>query len=187
MKTIIQKLISMLLCAALLLGCSAALAEEKTDLATINIHGAFSLKGTLAEGYKFSIIEQDSLRMIGLISSEDLTKPVLTLSIAFDESYADVERLNDLSDDELALIEEGFRKDSDVSIEYTETLLGTKLMKVTEVGDDLDYVDFYTIYLGHSIDLVLHAGPEAQDGALTQEQVDLCIRFLSDLDFISAE
>ena len=182
-----KKLISLLLCAALLLSACAALAEEKTDLVTININGAVSLKGNLPEGYKFTIVEQDTLHMIGWIASEDLTKPVLQLSVAYDESYYGVEKMNDLSEEELALIEEGFRKDSDVSIEYTETSLGTKLIKVTEIGNDPDYVDFYSIYLGHSIDLVLVAGPEAEDPALTQDQVDMCVRFLSDLDFVPAE
>ena len=186
-----KKLIALILCAALALSCAAALAEaapEKEEIVTINMNGAFALKGLLPEGYKWTLnSDSTSEQMLGMFSTDDLTRPVLQLSIALDDSYGDVERLNDLSDEELQVLEETFRYDSTVEISYTETSYGTKLMVVKETGSDRDYVDFFTIYKGHMIDLVLLPGREAEDPTITQEQVDTCIKLLSDLDFVPVE
>ena len=182
-----KKMLSVLLCVMLLTGCGAASAEDKTDLVSINIHGAFALRGRIPEGYKFTLTESDNLFIRGRIASEDPAKPVMQLSVAFDESYADVERMNELSDGDLAVLEETFRADSTVEISYSQTSLGTKLMVVREVGSDRDYVDFFSIYKGHSIDLVLVAGPGAEDPSLSREQIEMSIAFLSDLDFVPAE
>ena len=44
--------------------------------------------------------------IIASVTSDDITKPQMYLSIAYDELYGDVERMNDLSDDDLAVLEE---------------------------------------------------------------------------------
>jgi opacity protein-like surface antigen len=186
-----KKLIALILCAALALSCAAALAEaapEKEDIVTINMNGAFALKGLLPEGYKWALDPNStSEQMLGAFSTDDLTRPILQLSIALDDTYGDVERLNDLSDEELQILEDTYRYDSTVEISYTETAHGTKLMVVREVGTDRDYVAFFTIYKGHMIDLVLVPGMEAEDPTITQEQVDTCVKLLSDLDFVPVE
>ena len=187
-----KKLIALLLCAAVALCCAAACAEEeapaKENLTVISINGVFALEGVLPEGYKFTqSADSDTTHMTGFFDSEDLSKPVMQLSIYADDTIADVERFNDLSDEEVAYWESTFTADSQVEITYTETSLGTKLMVVRETGNDRDYIDFFSIYKGHLIDLVLVAGPEAVDPALTDEQVDMCVKLLSDLDFVPYE
>jgi hypothetical protein len=188
-----KKLLSLLLCLSLVLGCAVALAEtattetvEKSELVPINIHNAFVLRGLIPEGYKFTIIESDDTKLLADISAEDPARPVMQLSIYADEAYADVERFNDLPEEDVKYLEGTFSEDSQVEISYSETSLGTKLMVIREVGNDMDYVDFFSIYKGHMIELVLVPG-RASDGALTQEQIDVCVKLLSELDFVPVE
>ena len=70
-----------------------------------------------------------------------------------------------------------------VEISYMETSHGTKLMVVKESNDGTDYVDFYTIYLGHEMELVLMQQEAMAGTAITEEQTATVIRFLSDLEF----
>ena len=90
-----KKLIALILCAALALSCAAALAEaapEKEEIVTINMNGAFALKGLLPEGYKWTLnSDSTSEQMLGMFSTDDLTRPVLQLSIALDDSYGGVD------------------------------------------------------------------------------------------------
>jgi hypothetical protein len=184
-----KKIISLLLCAILLCGCSA-LAEtagEKSDLVTIDINGRFRLQGILPEGYRFSITSQSDLAMEGVFSSADPAAPEMSLYISFNEIYANVQRLNDLSEEELELIRQGFAEDNDVSFDMAETSLGTKLLVVRETGADRDFLDFYSIYLGHEIELKLVSNNEASGFALTDAQMQMCIKLLSDMDFVPVE
>ena len=69
-----------------------------------------------------------------------------------------------------------------MEISYTETEHGTKLLvaKYTESN----VVIIYTLYEGYEIEFML----SNVDGTeLTSEQIDTCIKFLSDLDFVKIE
>ena len=140
-----KRIILFALCLAMALG-GAAMAEsaEKLTLGTINMNGQFELRCAVPEGYQ--AITEDlgamSDNFLALIRSEDTSKPVMTLSIAFDELLADVDRLNDLDEDALAKIEQTFRNEDEVEITYLETAHGTKLMLIKEVRDTVEYVDF---------------------------------------------
>ena len=186
-----KKLISLILCVILAVSCAAALAEstaEEDNTVTINMHGAFIIKGSLFEGYKWQLsTESTSSQLVGVFVSDDMTAPVMQLSIALDDSYGEVDRLNDLTDEELKALEATYSIDASVEISYTETTHGTKLMVAREVGEDRDFVAFFTIYKGHMIELVLVPGQEAEDPTLTQEQIDYCVQLLSDMEFVPAE
>ena len=72
--------------------------------------------------------------------------------------------------------------DADVEITYTETAYGTKLLVASQA--DKSMVIFYTLYEGYEIEFDL----TMEDGtALTQEQIDTCVKFLSDLDLVFTE
>ena len=174
-----------LLCAAVLLICavSAAAGDLSGDV-TVNIRDRFQLRGKLPEGYQFSIMSQSDLIMEGAVTSDDPEKPVMYLSVSFNESYADVDRLNSLSEAELEQIRQGFSEEYSVSFDMAETALGTKLLVVRETGSDRDFLDFYTIFLGHEIELTLYAGDNAPDHAITDGQIGMCIDFLSALELI---
>ena len=126
-------------------------------------------------------------RIVASILSDDVEKPMLYLSIAYNELYSEVERMNDLSQEELALLEETFTEMNEVEISYKETAYGTKLMVAREVGSDTDFVDILTVYKGYDIEFVMTPNPEAKSQELTDDQVKMCVDFLSELDFVSPE
>ena len=93
-----KKIIAIILGLAMLLCAVSAMAEDKVTLGTVSINGAFRLQSALPEGYKITPLTVTPEQYVALISSEDPAKPAMQLSIAFDEQYADVERLNDMDD-----------------------------------------------------------------------------------------
>ena len=81
------------------------------------------------------------------------------------------------------MIEESFRAEDNVEITYTETAYGTKLMMVKEVADGVEYVDFFTVYKGYSIEFVLLK--DSAEG-LTDHEIEMAVKFLSDMEFVPA-
>ena len=179
-----KKTLAILVFLALVLGC-AAMAEtaEKTYLATVDMNGAFRLQCALPEGYEIEEIESNGAAYIAQFRAEG-DRPLLTLSIAYNDLYSDVFRMNDLDAEAIALIEESFRAEDDVNISYTETAYGTKLMVIQEADGSVDYVDFYSVYLGYEIEIVVVA--QNEDG-LTDEQIQMVVDFLSELDFVAPD
>jgi len=179
-----KKVFAMMLCLALALSCVAGLAEtaEKTNIGTVSVNGAFEARCTLPEGYTMTTEPEENGGLVSRITSEDPTKPVLILSIMFDEMYADVAKLNDLDDEGLAYIESTFTDEYDVEISYTETAYGTKLMVVKEVEGV--FADVYTIYQGYEFEFILIPTQEGGSESLTEEQIQLVIEFLNNLDFV---
>ena len=185
-----KKVIALLLSLTLLLSCAAVFAEnapEKEQLGTINVNGEFNLKCALPEGYRVIVADAQSAHLLATIMSDDPEKPVLILSIAFDEAYANVARMNDLTDEALKGLEATFTEMNDVEISYTETAYGTKLLIAKEVGDDTDFVDILSVYKGYSIEFVMTPNPSAKNQTLTEKQIQMCIDFLSELDFVEAQ
>ena len=180
-----KKMLAILLCLALLLGCAAAMAEttEKTYLATVDMNGAFRLQCTLPEGYETEEIESTKATYIAQFKA-DGNRPLLALSIAYNDLYSDVQRMNDLDAEALALIEESFRKEDEVEISYTETVYGTKLMMIKEIKDTVDYMEFYSIYLGYEVEIAVVSMDD--ENGLTDAQIRMAIDFLSDLDFVAS-
>ena len=159
----------------------------KTDLGVIDINGAFSLQCKMAEGYTIELLKSTSDQMIARVSSEDRNKPVLQLSVGFDEDYAAVERLNDVDDETLAKLEKTFTDvDPMVEISFGDTGLGTRLMIVRMRENGLDYLDFMSIYKGYFVECVMSPSPEAEDKTLSEEQIRMCIDFLTEMDFVPA-
>ena len=184
-----KKMIALLLSLALLSGCFAAVAEnpDKTQLGSITLNGAFKLQCNLPAGYTVQIQEKDSEGLHAVIESEDSLKPVMYLAIEFDELYYDVKRMNDLTEEQLQAIANTFEIDGDeVNITYKETSHGSKLMMATDAQDAVDFVSFISVYVGYMIEFDMLPGQTAE-GGLTEEQIQMCIDFLSDLDFIPVE
>ena len=186
-----KKIIAILLSLALLLGCAAGLAEgteaeaEKHIFGAIRANGEFTLKGVLPEGYKVVPFELSEDSILTRIVSDDPTKPVTALSIAFDESYSDVQRLNDLDDDALAAIEKTFTDtDPYANITYDETAYGTRLLVCRTTSETYDYLTLFSIYKGYCVEFVMTPGREAPEQHLTDEDVANCNVFLSELDFV---
>ena len=177
-----KKLTALLLCLSLTLGCACALADT---LGTINMNGAFMLNGTMPEGYRVASTETlDEGTFVATIVAEDANKPYILPSVAFDEMYADVKRLNDLDAEALAMIESTFGE-YQTEITYTETAQGTKLMMVKEIEGDVDFVDFYTIYEGYEVEFVVMRSETADASAsLSENEIRMAIDFLNDMEFV---
>ncbi len=161
--------------------------SDKEQMGKLTVNGEFALQCQLPEGYTMQFINTLGSKISALITSEDTEKPILQLSIAFDEVFADVERMNDLPQEALKGLEESFSDMNDVEITYMETAYGTKLLVAREVGDDTDFVDILSVYKGYSIEFVMSPNPQAKNQTLTDAQVQMCVDFLSELDFIPAQ
>ena len=180
-----KKALAVLMCLILALGCAAALAEnEKTNLGVINVNGAFTLKCSLPEGDSVEVTELDADGLMAIILPADASKPSMTLIVEFDELYAQVERLNDLSAEDLAAIEATYNEYK-VDFSYGETAYGTKLLIARETGDDEDFVSIFSIYKGYDVEFILTPGEGSS--TLTDAQIQQCIDFLSELDFVAGE
>ncbi len=189
-----KKTIAVLLCLMMLFSC-AAMAEtaavEKESMGSVSVDGAFELKCAIPEGYTLNVLSNENDSVLAMISSEDESKPDLILSIAYNDMYYGVERLNDLDEEARAAIVDSFTEEDQVEVSEMTTAYGTKLLVVKENKDQVDFVDFYTIYKGYEVEMVLtHAtaeDPEAEDAEIvpvTEEEIQLAVQFLSDLDFV---
>ncbi len=162
-------------------------APAKTQMGKLTVNGEFALQCQLPEGYTMQLINTLGAKIIALITSEDTEKPVLQLTIAFDELFANVDRMNDLPDEALRGLEATFTEMNEVEISYKDTAYGTKLRIAKEVGDDTDFVDILSVYKGYSIEFVMTPNPSAKNQTLTDAQIQMCIDFLSEVDFVEAK
>ena len=162
-------------------------APAKEQMGKLNVNGEFALQCQLPEGYSMQLINTLGTKINAFITSENKEKPILQLSIAFDELFADVDRMNDLPEEALKGLETSFAEMNDVEISYKETAYGTKLLIAREVGDDTDFVDILSVYKGYSIEFVMTPNPDAKNQTLTDAQIQMCIDFLSELDFVEAK
>ena len=184
MKKIIAIILSLvLLCTAF----AAAETTEKVKIGSVSINGEFTLQCGLPEGYTPSPLSVTPYQVVAVIKSQDPNAPVMYLSIAYDEMYANVERMNDLTQEDLDLLEATYiMDDPGVEITYGETGYGTLLLIARHETEELDYVAFFSIYKGYAVEFVLAPSGEAEDKNLTEEQLRLSVDFLTDLDFIPA-
>ncbi|MBR4459722.1 MAG: hypothetical protein IKS31_12250 [Clostridia bacterium] len=125
-------------------------------------------------------------KISAMITPTDKEKPTLQLTVAFSEEYYNVKRMNDLHEEDLKLLEGTFTEMDDVEITYTETAYGTKLLVARETGENEDFVDIMSVYEGYFIEFLMTPNSQAADARLTDEQIRMCVDFLSELDFIPA-
>ena len=170
-----------------LLPAPAHPASAEAQLGTLNVNGAFTLQCKLPEGYKLDVLISQNSRIVGAVMPEDAKKPQMLLTVAYDETFSDKERLNDLTDEEVEALKASFTDLNDVEFSDMETSHGTKLLMAKEIGDDADFVDFISLYKGYSVEFVLTHDSDAADQTLTDEQIKMCVDFLSDLDFVPAK
>ena len=180
-----KKALAVLLCVLLMWAAASAEETEKTKIGSININGAFTLQCGLPEGYRIQPIRITRDQLVAVLTSQDPEMPVMHMSVAFDETYSDVARLNELSQEELEVLEKTFTEvDPTVDISYGDTGLGTRLLIARQSNANLNYIDFMTIYEGYFCEFVMVPSETAKDKTLTDEQLKMCIDFLTDLDFV---
>ena len=144
------------------------------------------LQGKIPEGYKLQVISAQNAKIIATLVAEDESRPQMLLTVAFDEMFADKERMNDLSAEEIETLKASFTDMNEVEFTEGETAAGTKLLIARETGSDEDFVSIISLYKGYSVEFVLSPNPKAAEQKLTDEQIQTGIDFLSNLDFIPA-
>lgn len=164
----------MILCAV----CAFAEDAAKTEMGTLKVGEAFSIRSKLPEGYTYELKEDSTeLNMYGELTAGE-NRPAVQISIGYNPEYEDVERFNDVDEATVEEIRESFREvDPEVVFEDLETAYGTRLLKVTGDG----FVDIYTIYKGYELEFVMIGS------VLTEADVQMLVDFISDMDFVSVE
>ncbi len=187
-----KKVIALAMCMMMLFSLAAyAETAEKESMGVLNVHGAFDLKYALPEAIELAVFLSDESCLIAAAGSYDEAKPALLISIAYNDLYSDVERLNDLDADSYVAIMDSFMEEDKVEISVMTTAYGTEVIVVKEADESTDYVVFYTIYKGYEIEMVmthvmpLEEGEEAPEELIpvTDEEIRMAIQFLSDMDF----
>lgn len=159
--------------------------DGKKNLGVIDINGAFSLQCALPEGYDVEVVSSSADEMYAIIYSEDETKPILRLAVGYDEEYADVDRLNDVDLETLGKLEDTFiEEDPTVEITYGETGLGTRLLIAEKKSSNIDSVTFMSIYKGYFVECVLLPSQTSANKKLTDEEIRMCVDFLTQMDFV---
>ena len=182
-----KKLIAVILGLVMTICAVSAVAESagKATIGTVSINGEFTLQCGLPEGYEPVPGVVTPGLVTAIIRSQDPNAPIMQLSVAFDEKYYDVERMNDLTAEELAQLEETYIEDDPlVEITYGETGYGTLLLVARHETEEMDYIAFFSIYKGYCVEFVLAPSMTAEDKNLTEDQLRISVDFLTDLDFI---
>ncbi len=169
-----KKIIALALSLMLILCATTVLAEEKTELGSVE---AFSIQSIVPEGYTFSLVMSNGLGLIGILTGEE-GKPTITVSVAFSEEYAGVERFNDVDEETVQEIKDSFLDMDDVVFEDLETAYGTRLLKAT--APEKHFIDIYTIYKSYELEFVLTPGAEP----LSDADVQMLVDFISDIEFV---
>ena len=173
-----KKFIALALSLILILCAASVWAEDagKTDIGTLEVGGSFTIRSKIPEGYTYNPIVNTELIMVGMLAAGE-GMPTVTVSIAYNEEYAETERFNDVDEETVEEIRESFREvDEEVVFEDLETAYGTRLLKVTGEG----FVDIYTIYKSYELEFVL-------TGVFTDDDVRMLVDFISDMDFVPVE
>ena len=177
-----RKIIALALCLALLLCAAAVQADEteaKTRLGTLKVGEEFTIRSKVPENYIFSLVTSTELNLVGILTG-GAGQPIITVSIAYNEDYAGVERFNDVDEATVEEIRESFMDMDEVVFEDLETAYGTRLLKVTQVNRS--FADIYTIYKGYELEFVMAAQGEATDA-----DMQMLVDFISSMDFIPVE
>ena len=182
-----KKTLTALICILVAVACAFAAAENnrKEDYTVVSVNGAFNIRGITPEGYRLKDTENLDSMIWASFSSDDPLKPDFDLVISFAEEYADVERLNDLSEGEMTQLMNGDPTLND-KIDIMETDYGTKVMILRAANPSEDFACFVTLYKGYEVGLNMFPGP-LSNGQLTDEQISQAMKFLSDLDFVPIE
>ena len=171
-----KRIIALALSLMLILGVSAGLADEKTELGSVE---AFSIRSIIPEGYTYNLITSNGLNLVGILTGEE-GKPTITFSIAYNEEYTGVERFNDVDEETVQEIKDSFLNMDDVVFEDLETAYGTRLLKVTQANRS--FADIYSIYREYETEFVITAQSE-----VTDEDIQMLLQFISDMDFVAVE
>lgn len=177
MKKLIALLLSLMLVVGLML---PAMAEEAPTKLSIVYDDTMSVEVVIPDGY--TIDETNVMGSLLLIMTPiDENGNYFCTIVAHDEERAAVERLNDLSDDEIQAIADEFCADlNDPTISFGETGMGTKLLIIDDNGvDGTDTTVIITVYKGYFLTTYVFPAGET----VTDAEKAMAIQFYTDMDF----
>ncbi len=179
-----KKTLAILICILTAVCCAFAAAEDavKDDYSVVSVNGQFNIRGVTPEGYQLADIQNGDSIIYAAFRSEDPARPYFDLVISFAEDYATVERLNDLSEEEMMELVDDDPTLSD-KVDIMETDYGTKVLILRSNNPADDFACFVTVYKGYEVALNLFPG-EGSEEPLSDEQIARAMKFLSDLDFV---
>ena len=177
-----KKILSLALSLMLVLCAVSALAE--TAEATVLVaNETFIIQANLPEGITIKPIsgeENGTAAVFEMAAGED--KPVIYASVAYNEEYAEVERLNDVDEETMQEIRDSFLDAfPDAVFEDLESAYGTRLLKVTSASAGV--VDIYTNYKSYELEFLM---TPAKGKELTEDDVKILVQFISDIEFVPA-
>ena len=141
--------------------------DSKTDITYV-----------LPEDYEAAYTEHSGQMVI--VDMKTLTdKPELVLVVGLDEEYADLNKLNDLSDEDLQAYIDSLCEDwGTVDTYILTTDYETKFVLLDEVSADIDQCQITGIYKGFTITLYMIAKDEAD---ITEEDYNAGTAFMSEV------
>lgn len=161
-------------------------ATGKTDLGYVDANGYYLLRGKIPAGYTAKIRHAYRDQLVVEMTSEDAEMPYMLLSVAYDEAFGQIARMNDMDDDALTALENTFTQvDPTVSLSFGDTGLGTRLLVAGQNDGFMDYMNVMSIYQGYMVEIIMLPGEAA--GTMKEADLDLCVQVLTDLDFVGAE
>ena len=181
-----KRIIALVMSLVMLLACAAAAAEtEKETMGILKVNKSFDIRySALPNDYTLTIYQQNDMTIIANIKSPHTDLPQMGLVIAFNDEWADTERLNDVSEADLQAVKDSFSDEyENLTFGIRETTAGTSLLTVMAPSGQDAYV--YTIYKGHEIEIHLVPGPE--QGVLGDSDIERVVAFLNSMDFVPVE
>ena len=152
-------------------------------LGKLNVNGEFELTCKLPADYKLQVVEMRGESIIASVLSDDMTKPDMYLTIAYDDLYGEVDRMNDLSAEDLEVLKASFDEVDEVEFSILKTGLGTDLLVARETIGQKESITFLSIYKGYFVEFCMTPNPNAASQTLTDVQIQTAIQFLTDVMF----
>ena len=184
-----KKIIALALSLMLLLGCVSAPAETAEEKDTITMLGAFSIKhNKLPEGYSMYVLRNDDMEYQATISSADPEKPTYMLTIAFNDEWEGIDTLAQATEADIAAVKDDFYKvlemdEGEITCEEGQNGLGTPVLIAK--GPNGSFGAVYTIYMSHEIEVDIFY--TADDKAVTDDDINTVLTFLTDVEFTPVE
>lgn len=176
-----KKLIALMLSLMLLFSIALpAVAEDAAHKHAIAYDDSLTVEIVIPDGYT---VEETNVMgaLLMILAPVDEGKNYFVTAIAPDEDVADVERLNDMSDDQIQAIVEEFCADlNDPTVTFGETGMGTKLIIIDDNGvEGSDTALIVTVYKGYFITTYVFPAGET----VTDAEKEMAIQFYTDMAF----